>query len=121
MDTTELANQWRERADRLRELGAEAQAKTMEWCADRLEEQLRAWRNERLTLEQGAAESGYSQAHLARLVRDGTLPNAGEMNAPRIRRDDLPRKPGHAVPGGQAAEGPVASRAQMARSVVNSD
>src|SRR5438128_1368457 len=28
------------------------------------------------------------------LVRDGTLPNVGKKGAPRVRRGDLPKKPG---------------------------
>ena len=46
-----------------------------------------------LTLEEAAIASGYSQAHLQRLVAEGTIPNAGATHRPRIRRQDLPRKP----------------------------
>jgi hypothetical protein len=46
-----------------------------------------------LTLAAAAALSGYSTDHLARLVRQGTLPNAGRRGAPRIRRADLPIRP----------------------------
>lgn len=90
---TDLAAQWRERAGQQRELGADAQAKTLEWCADRLEEQVREWQSEKLTIERAAAESGYSETHLRRLLREGTIPNAGEEHHPRIRRYHLPRKP----------------------------
>lgn len=52
---------------------------------------------EHLTLREGAALSGYSADHLARLIRQGTLPNAGRRGAPRVRRGDLPRRPKAAV------------------------
>ncbi len=43
-----------------------------------------------LTLKVAAEESGYSVEHLARLIRQGRVPNAGRCNAPRIRARDLP-------------------------------
>ncbi len=46
-----------------------------------------------LTLGAAATRSGYSIEHLARLVRDGTIPNVGRKYAPRIRVRDLPKKP----------------------------
>lgn len=52
---------------------------------------------EALTLKQAAERSGYSANHLGRLIRDGRIPNAGQPNAPRIRRGDLPRKPAPAL------------------------
>lgn len=48
---------------------------------------------ELLTLPQAAAESGYSEGHIGRLVREGKIANAGRRRSPRIRRTDLPRKP----------------------------
>ena len=48
---------------------------------------------ELLTLPQAAAESGYSEGHIGRLVREGKVANAGRRLYPRIRRADLPRKP----------------------------
>ncbi|MGH7688845.1 MAG: hypothetical protein ACREN3_04495 [Gemmatimonadaceae bacterium] len=48
---------------------------------------------ETLTLAEAAAETGYTRDHIARLIRTGTLPNAGRPRAPRVRRADLPRKP----------------------------
>ena len=46
-----------------------------------------------VNLQLGASLSGYSADHLGRLVRQGTVPNAGRPSAPRIRMADLPRKP----------------------------
>jgi hypothetical protein len=46
-----------------------------------------------LTLTAASTLSGYSTDHLSRLIRDGSLPNAGRKGAPRIRRADLPMRP----------------------------
>lgn len=46
-----------------------------------------------LTLRAAAAECGYSEDHLGRLVRRGTLKNYGRPGSPRVRRGDLPRRP----------------------------
>lgn len=45
-----------------------------------------------LTLKAAAEQSGYSVEHLARLVRQGRIPNAGRLSAPRIRAADLPTR-----------------------------
>jgi hypothetical protein len=46
-----------------------------------------------LTLTAASNLSGYSTDHLSRLIREGSLPNAGRKGAPRIRRVDLPIRP----------------------------
>lgn len=46
-----------------------------------------------LTLREAAGRSGYSVDHLARLVRQGSILNAGKKHAPRVRLADLPRRP----------------------------
>ncbi len=46
-----------------------------------------------LSLSEAARESGYSADHLARLVREGRIPNAGRRGKPMIRRTDLPIRP----------------------------
>jgi len=53
----------------------------------------RASRERLLTLREASALSGYSVDHLARLVRQSTIPNAGKARSPRIRLADLPRRP----------------------------
>ncbi len=50
-----------------------------------------------LTLKEAAQESGYSLDHLARLIRQGKLPNVGRARAPRIPRRALPRRPTSSV------------------------
>lgn len=116
----QVAKEWRELSEKQRQLGAEAQARTLVWCADGLEARMEEARNVSLTLDQAAEESGYSRDHLGRLVREGEIPNAGESNAPRIRRRDLPRKPGYRA-GGTSGPKPVESRSQIVRSIVESD
>jgi hypothetical protein len=90
-------------------------------AANELQAAIGARTSELLTVQEAAAESGYSEDHLGRLLREGTIPNAGEPYSPRIRRYDLPRKPGYR-PGDVGADAePVTSREQIARAVVNSD
>jgi hypothetical protein len=73
-----------------------------------MEARLRAFINARdeqvLTLAEAARRTGYSAEHLARLIRQGKLPNAGVPNRPRIRAGDLPRRPDRAL----AASAPAA-------------
>lgn len=92
-----LAARWRADAEVLRRRGAAALAEALESCAAELE----AWERERalegLTLEQAASESGYSYSRLQQLIACGTIPNGGEPYRPRIRRCDLPKKPGYRV------------------------
>jgi hypothetical protein len=77
--------------------------------------------DETLTLREAASESGYSQDHLARLVRAGAIPNAGRARSPRIRRANLPRKAA-ALPGSPPRPQLVgADPEQIARSVVTSE
>lgn len=58
-----------------------------------VEEALRDRADERLTLAEALLRSGYSQDHLARLVREGRIPNSGRRGSPRIRAGDLPVRP----------------------------
>ena len=90
--STDLFTEWRELALQQRDLGADPQARTLEWCADRLEEHSREWETEPLTLEEAAGESGYSYSSLQQQVASGEIPNVGETGRPRVRRKDLPRK-----------------------------
>jgi hypothetical protein len=46
-----------------------------------------------LPLAEAARMSGYSRDHLARLIRDGKLPNVGRKHAPRVLERDLPKRP----------------------------
>lgn len=97
MDAIEgLVEEWRERADYLRRWGAgEELAHVWRLAADELQRAIREANDEVLTLEEAARESGYSKRRLRELVAEGRVPNAGRKHAPRIRRADLPLRPGH--------------------------
>ena len=84
-----LAQSWREDAERFREYGAETLATACERHAEDLEERIRAWRLELLTLKEAADEAGLAYDTLQRKVASGEVPNAGEKNSPRVRRADL--------------------------------
>ena len=100
----------------LREYVAEPQAAALETCAAELEEEVRRVSSEPLTLQEAAELSGYSADHLGRLVREGTIPNAGRPKAPRIARRDLPRRSGAVA--GPSDIGEV-DRTQIVRSAIN--
>lgn len=91
-----LASRWREEAARLRTLEAHGQAAALAQAADELEAATFAWRSELLTIQEAAAETGYSEEHLRRLARAGEVEverNGGPKSRMRIRRGDLPVKP----------------------------
>ena len=88
----ELIAHIRAEAEVLRRWGALPQAVAAEHVAERLRETALAWELEELTLGDAAAESGYSQAHLRRLVHEGRVENAGEGHRIKVRRCNLPRK-----------------------------
>jgi hypothetical protein len=90
----ELVDQWRAEAQILQDNGASGQATVKLRDADELECALRQWGRERLTLDAAAKESGYSYSCLQKALRKGTIPNVGTKGRPRVRRGDLPRKPG---------------------------
>jgi hypothetical protein len=110
---------WRAERDRLRRIGALADPGLL--IADILKDVeaiLAAEEEETLSLARAARESGYSAGHLGRLVRAGTIPNAGRPQAPRIRRADLPRKATALRPQAAALHLPPATPGQIARAVV---
>jgi hypothetical protein len=77
--------------------GAEPQACSLEWAAVLVERALRDETDQLLTLAQAAELSGYHPDSLARMVRDGQIPDLRPPNSKgmiRIRRGDLPIKPG---------------------------
>jgi hypothetical protein len=84
---------WRERAASLRRYTPEV-ANAYEDAAGELEAVVRRGGADLLTLEAAARECGYSEDHLGRLVNRGQLTNHGRRGAPKVRRDELPRKAG---------------------------
>lgn len=103
---SDLAEKWRGEAIRLRDLEAHGQAAALEMAATELKVAVAEWANTTLTIQEAAAESGYSEEHLRRLVRQGDLPaerNSGRGSRIHIRRGDLPikrPKDGRETPGG---------------------
>ncbi len=90
----------RAKANELREsYGAEGPARSLEWAATEVEKALRDESDQLLTLAQAARDSGYHPDSLARMVREGQIPDLRPPNSRgriRIRRGDLPVKPGRA-------------------------
>lgn len=67
-----------------------------------------------VTLTEASRISAYSPDHLGRLLRSGTIPNAGRPNAPRIRLSDLPRRPKGAIAtNGHPAYDPAADARKL--------
>ncbi len=63
---------------------------------DELDAALKSVADEELTIAEAAAESGYSEEQLRRLVREEKLetqPRAGPRSHIRIRRRNLPKRP----------------------------
>jgi len=92
-----LVAHWREDAELLSGHGCVSESKICLKHADELEATLQEWESEVLTIAEAAAESGYTVEHLRELVREGKLPDGrepGSQGPIRIRRSDLPRRPG---------------------------
>ena len=96
----ELAEGWRADAAVLRKRGAPVQAEALESCVADHEQAVQQWQNEELTLHQAAEESGYSYSALQQM-KDL---HVGTSGSPRLRRCDLPRRPGRSNP--RLANGP---------------
>ncbi len=84
-----LTSEWREDAALLQRRGLEREARMVESFASDLEQRLREWELQELTLEQAATELGLKYDTLQRRVACGELPNAGRKGAPLVRRCDL--------------------------------
>lgn len=100
----ELADRWRDEAEMLRSYAAEPLATACEKHADELEAALGVVRLEAVTLDEAHEIGGYSYSHLQHLVADGTIPNVGSGGKPRIRRQDVPVKPGHGAGNGSLSK-----------------
>jgi hypothetical protein len=89
----DLADRWREEAERYERDGALVRAGAL-LCrmTSELTEALDRWWLEELTLEQAAEERGQSYDTIQRRVATGRLHNVGRKHRPRVRRADLYRK-----------------------------
>src|SRR5688500_8897750 len=93
MTTHPCSGRWRERATERAAEGNVPAAQIYRRCAEELDQYETQQQLEAITLSQASSESGYSKAHLTRLVANGDLANVGKKGAPRVMRRDLPRKP----------------------------
>lgn len=93
MTTHPLVVAFRCKAELLAKCGAPQVAHVWRLAADELEAHEQAHWLESLTLKEAAIESGYSEAHLSRLIAERRVENTGKKGAPRLRRSDLPKKP----------------------------
>lgn len=87
----------RAEASELRQgFGDESRARALEWAAEHVERALTQAEGEVLSLAEAARRSGYSEEHLARLIRMGRIPDRrppGSRGRLYIRASDLPRLP----------------------------
>jgi hypothetical protein len=112
---------WSDEAETLRRLGAHVDgALLIDAILADLSALDRANASEALTLELASRESGYTADHLGKLLRAGTIPNAGRKNAPRILRRHLPLKPSALRYQRSNAQLAIATPGQIARVVVTS-
>ena len=77
--------------------GDEPRARTLEWAAGKVEQALRDESDQLLRLPDAAELSGYHPDSLSRMVREGQIPDLRPPKSKgmiRIRRGDLPIKPG---------------------------
>ena len=89
------AEAWRTEALRFEEHQCVEVAATLRRVAEELEEDIREWGDELLTIEEASVESGYTTEYLRRLVREGKLRvhrNKGTKSRIRVWRRDLPIK-----------------------------
>ena len=90
----DLLTRWRDEAETVERCGHESTGKLIRRLTIEVEEALRDDQDETLTLAEAALESQYSVEHLRKLLSKDRIPNAGEKGRPRIRRGDLPARPG---------------------------
>ena len=81
----------------LRRYGAVVQAEVVEMCTRELQSAITEWELQQLTLAEAVNESGYGYSALQKMVASGELENVGSKGTPRVRRRDLPKKPGSAA------------------------
>jgi hypothetical protein len=121
MGTSDRASQWRRDAEVLRRYGQDSVAAVIEKLAAEIESETVAEARE-VGLDEAVRLSGYCDAHLRRLVRNGKLRNLGTARKPKFLTTELPRKPGYSPDTKRlalASEQPqISTYKQVARAVV---
>jgi hypothetical protein len=119
---SERASQWRQDAEVLRRYGQEPIAAVIEKLATEIEMDAQHNGHEGIGMNEAVRLSGYSAAHLRRLVRERKLRNLGTAKKPQFLRSEIPRKPGYTPDNNKLASDsaqPHLSRyKQVARAVV---
>jgi hypothetical protein len=94
-----LAARWREDAQVLRRYRRKQPRPELEQMAAELEASTAADVTATVALSVAAELSGFTRAHLRRLIREGKLDTAGtEGREPQVRLSDLPWKATHGAP-----------------------
>lgn len=114
-----LADVWRQQVAVLRKRGDDRGATVMMGMLDELSDALAASGEEVISLREAAGISGYSTSHLARMIREGDLPNAGRPNSPKLRRADVPMKGGRGADQAPRLDRSSGRKEQIARSIVS--
>jgi hypothetical protein len=116
----ELRQRWQERAGEWRRLhvSVDGAALADELLADL--EQLERTDEERLyTPTQAAARTGFHPESIARMVRQGRVPNHGTKHRPRVKLSELPKKAPKVAKSGQAgASSAAADTTSIARDAI---
>ena len=109
-----LVKKWQDEAHQLEQRGLKDLATLIRNLAGELKKHEDDYGSVRLTLDEAHRESGYSKDHLALLLSQGRIPNAGKRGAPRIFRRDLPKKPPRQPVMKTSASGPQLVQAALA-------
>lgn len=121
MRPDEFATKWTTEAEVMRQRGVLVNgALLLEEILRDFDAVTRGRAGELLTLTDGATESGYSAEYLGALIRQGKIQNAGRPHAPRIRRQDLPRKASRLPDPPQNLKLVGATPRQIARAIISS-
>lgn len=121
MGPQEFIGKWTNEAEAMRQRGVLVSgALLVEEILRDFDAVTRGRANELLTLADGAAESGYSAEYLGALIRQGKIQNAGRPHAPRIRRQDLPRKASRLPDPPPSLKLVGATPRQIARAIISS-
>lgn len=117
-----LPSHWRAEAARLRHWCGDHDpvARALVTVAAQVEQVLATAADDLLTLGKAASESGYSVEHLGRMLREQPVLNAGRRGAPRIRRGNLPMKPGYSKPPTPTDEAASPPRRGVAHAILSS-
>lgn len=121
MGPQEFIGKWTNEAEAMRQRGVLVSgALLVEEILRDFDAVTRGRANELLTLADGAAESGYSAEYLGAMIRQGKIQNAGRPHAPRIRRQDLPRKASRLPDPPPSLKLVGATPRQIARAIISS-